>query len=97
MLEKFEIRKKTAGMHAGKNPFEDIDFKEIMQLGNSAYDIAKFDKLFANTEQKIEDFFESKKNYYKNLERKGHFRTDSDRQNELKNDQRGGGLAVKAL
>lgn len=66
-------------------------------MGSSAFDTAKFDKLFANTEQKIEDFFESKKNYYRNIERKGHFRTDTDRKNELINDRRGGGITVKAF
>lgn len=97
MLEKFNSRQRQTGIQ-GRNPFDEIDFHEVMSMGQSSYDMAKLEKLFANTELKIEEFFESRNNYYKNLQRNAFIvRTDADRVNEKKADRRGGGLAVKAL
>jgi len=53
------------------------------------------DAVFKQTELLIEDYFESKKNYYKNLKKVPFFRTEAVAQQERLNDKMGG-LGIKA-
>ena len=95
MLDKFTARQKASGMPPKENPFEKIDFKEMVNIAQVTSDPQKLDKILQQAELKLEEFFESKKKYYKNLRKEQTFRTDAVAQQERLRD-RTGDLTLKA-
>lgn len=67
------------GVGAGikDNPFAKLDFREIVKSATMLNDTKKIDELFRKEEAKLEEFFEQKKKYYKNLHHEQTFRTDA--------------------
>lgn len=94
MLDKFTSRQRITGVVSKENPFAKFDLKTLINLAIAA-DGKKMDAVFKQTELLIEDYFESRKNYYKNLKKVPQFRTDEVRQQERLNDKKGS-LGIKA-
>lgn len=93
MLDKFSARQRITG-GTKENPFGKIDIRSLVNMAMAA-DVVKMDAVFKQTEHMLEDFFESKKNYYKNLKKEPYYRTEAVAQAEKMRDQMGD-LAVKA-
>ena len=89
ILSKIEERQKQLPGNTKENPFEKFQFKDIVKTASGMQDKAKIERLFQKAEIKLEEFFEQKKNYYKNINRSQQFRTDAVVQQERQRDREG--------
>lgn len=65
ILKKIEQRSKN--LQNTTNPFEKLNFKDIVNTSTLIQDKTKIERIFQKTEMKLEEFYEQKKKYYKNI------------------------------